>query len=347
MNSAKKLSVIMPVYNNEKYLAAAIDSILAQSFVDFELIIVNDCSIDASASIIAKYALCDQRIVVINNDRNLGLAGARNEALKVAGGEYLAFQDSDDISMPSRFAKQCAFLDSHSDYFLVGSRVISFGAAPDKVIGRLGSNDYLKSLLFFLNPFITSSVMLRNFNLHKDPAHYLLFDLNSTPSEDYSLWLNLFSYGKFYNLAEPLALYRLHAEQTSHSLVMQQKIRSAIIDTQRQFFKTLQISCSEDELFVNATIASNDYSGLSGQHLHIMSSWLSHLDKFVKNKDFGFFKSDLKIFQKVIGHVWYVYLVSTGCEQALFKALISSHHLSFWAKIKLCVRFYIRFFRNF
>jgi glycosyltransferase involved in cell wall biosynthesis len=145
------------------------------------------------------------------------LSGARNEALKIARGKYLAFQDSDDLSCLDRLTKQFNFLESRPDYFLVGSRVRVFGAGSSKIIGKIGSNNYLKSLLFFLNPFTTSSVMVRNFNLNKNSDDLILFDLNCTPAEDYDLWLTLFESGKFHNLSEPLALYRMHDQQTYHS----------------------------------------------------------------------------------------------------------------------------------
>ena len=111
-----KISVLMSVYNADKYLTEAMDSILAQTYPDFEMIVVNDKSTDKSGDILKAFAQKDPRIVILENAQNLGLTRSLNRGLAIAKGEYVARMDADDISAPDRFQKQVAFLDMHPDY---------------------------------------------------------------------------------------------------------------------------------------------------------------------------------------------------------------------------------------
>lgn len=109
-NIEKKVSVIMPAYNAEKYIEESILSVLNQTYKNFELIIINDCSTDSTLEIIHKYKLIDNRILVINNNENLGVVNSRNKAIYLASGSYLAFLDSDDIWLPLKLQKQISFM---------------------------------------------------------------------------------------------------------------------------------------------------------------------------------------------------------------------------------------------
>ena len=116
-----KVAVLMSVYNGEKYLREAINSILSQTFNDFEFLIINDGSTDGTADILKSYT--DSRIKIINNEKNIGLTKSLNKGLKIAKGEYIARQDADDISMPERLKEEVAFLEIHKDYAVVGTFV--------------------------------------------------------------------------------------------------------------------------------------------------------------------------------------------------------------------------------
>ena len=115
-----EISVIMSVYNDEKYIAKAIDSILTQSFSNFELIICDDYSTDRSSNIIEKYVKQDNRIVFFKNEKNLGLATSLNRCIERAKGKYIARMDSDDISLPNRFEVEYNYLEDNSDIVVVG-----------------------------------------------------------------------------------------------------------------------------------------------------------------------------------------------------------------------------------
>ena len=114
-----KVTVVIPVYNREKYLGIAVDSILSQTFPDFELLVIDDGSIDRSIDVVLSHS--DPRIRLVCNNTNLGVSTTRNKGIQLARGEYLAFLDSDDWAHPERLAKQTAFLDNHPDYSAVGS----------------------------------------------------------------------------------------------------------------------------------------------------------------------------------------------------------------------------------
>ena len=114
-----KVTVVIPVHNREKYVGIAVDSILSQTFSDFELLVIDDGSIDRSIDVVLSYS--DPRIGLVRNHTNLGVATTRNKGIQLACGEYLALLDSDDWAYPGRLAKQTAFLDNHPDYAAVGS----------------------------------------------------------------------------------------------------------------------------------------------------------------------------------------------------------------------------------
>jgi len=119
MTESPKISVVIPVYNREKYVQSAVDSILSQTFSDFELLVIDDGSTDGSIAVVQSYS--DPRIRFVRNNTNLGVSATRDKGIQLARGEYLAFLDSDDCAYPDRLRKQTAFLDNHPDYAAVGS----------------------------------------------------------------------------------------------------------------------------------------------------------------------------------------------------------------------------------
>lgn len=122
MKEIPKVSVLMSVYNGEKYLCEAIDSILNQNFKDFEFLIIDDCSTDGSADIIRSYT--DPRIRLIQNEKNIGLTRSLNKGLKLANAQYIARMDADDISLPNRFEKQVRFLQENPAHVAVGCWIL-------------------------------------------------------------------------------------------------------------------------------------------------------------------------------------------------------------------------------
>ncbi|MDD4353774.1 MAG: glycosyltransferase family A protein, partial [Candidatus Nanoarchaeia archaeon] len=130
-----RISVIMSAYNTERYIAEAIESILNQTFKDFEFIIIDDGSTDDSLKIIKRYVKKDRRIKLIHNKKNIGLTKSLNKGLKIAKGQYIARMDADDISLPQRFQIQYDFLEKNKDIFLIGTTAFLIDDKGDR-LGR-------------------------------------------------------------------------------------------------------------------------------------------------------------------------------------------------------------------
>ncbi|MDR2562943.1 MAG: glycosyltransferase [Prevotellaceae bacterium] len=208
INNQKPLvSVLTPVYNGEKYIREAIDSILSQSYSNWEMIIVNDGSTDATGSIIDSYT--DSRIQHVKIEKSRDLATVRNHAVSLASGKYIAKLDADDIALPQRIEKQIRFMETNPDYGLCGTWV--------KTIGKIGKIAYptnhnlIKCALLFHSPFIASSVMIKTHLLKQIP-----YRTEMKFAEDYDLWERLSKAGvKMKNLNEYLVEYRLHESNSS------------------------------------------------------------------------------------------------------------------------------------
>lgn len=218
-----KVSVIMPSYNSAQYIAEAIESILNQTFTDFEFIIINDGSTDDTAKIIKEYANKDHRIKFINHKKNKGFIGCLNECLDIASGEYIAKMDSDDISLPQRLEKQVKYLDEHPSVGMVGCGYRAFDHADFEYINPayVGYIDLIKGCATTVVLFRKS--IIDAFNLRFNPDFYC--------AEDYDFYSRFIRYADIHNLQEVLYLYRWHGENTS---IKKNKIQQDNSDIVRQ-----------------------------------------------------------------------------------------------------------------
>lgn len=206
-NRTPLLSVIMPVYNGQDYLVEAIESILTQTFKDFELITVNDGSIDNTLTILRK--LKDKRVIVIDSPVNLGLAKAMNLGIKKAKGKYIAKCDADDINMPTRFALQIRFLDRNGEYVLVGGNAEAIDQKGKKIgyIEMPESDKEIRRNLIRRNCLIHPTVMYKTDVVKRINGYREIFNKGA---EEYDLWFRLLNYGKSYNLQKKLIKRRFH-----------------------------------------------------------------------------------------------------------------------------------------
>lgn len=205
------ISVILPVYNGALYIKAAIDSILTQSFTDFELIIIDDGSSDSSESIIQ--TINDPRIRFLRQE-NRGLAVTLNIAIGMASGEFIARQDQDDISLPDRFSRQIEFLNRHADIDIVGSYIEMMSEAGEtlRIHREPVSDAAIKFHSLFGTPFAHPAVMMRAKFLKKNEIRY-----SEVPAQDYELWVRMLNCGaKGANIPEALVRYRVHPQSDSH-----------------------------------------------------------------------------------------------------------------------------------
>ncbi|MCX6720122.1 MAG: glycosyltransferase family A protein [Candidatus Staskawiczbacteria bacterium] len=205
-----KVSIIMPVYNVEKYIEEAIESILAQSFFNFEFLIFNDGSTDRTLEIIQRFN--DPRIKFFDSKENHGYLFHLNQGIKIARGEYILRMDGDDISLPCRIDKQVKFMDKHFEIGAAGSWAITIGARRNIKITTETNPELLRCRLFFSNPLVHPTMIirtsvLRRYNLLYDPEYY--------HTEDYKLWLDISRYSELANIPEVLLKYRIHPAQIS------------------------------------------------------------------------------------------------------------------------------------
>jgi glycosyltransferase involved in cell wall biosynthesis len=207
-----QVSVIMSVYNGSLYLREAIDSILNQTFKDFEFIIINDCSTDRTESILLDYASRDDRIVLINNEQNLGLTRSLNKGLAIATGEYIARQDADDISLPERLSEQVAYMASHPEVTFISSGVQYIDEQGQETWKYTPSCDpiVLRWHLLFYNPIRHSTVLWRRALVAEQVGDY---DPTFIYSQDYDLWVRIAE--KFSIQTLPLILVKLRWHESS------------------------------------------------------------------------------------------------------------------------------------
>lgn len=220
------ISVLMPVYNGAGFLAAAVDSVLAQTVTDFELIAIDDGSSDGSSDLLQQLAARDQRVRVVRQD-NQGIVASLNRALSLASAPLVARMDADDICRPDRFAKQIAFLDRHPEIAAVSGAM----DVIDEAGGYLRTEafptlpDAVDSELLYRSCVCHPAVMARTAALRSVGG----YRKNLQYAEDYDLWLRLAEVGKIANLPDVLLSYRLHTVKisTRHSTVQELAVLAA------------------------------------------------------------------------------------------------------------------------
>lgn len=209
--SAPTISVLLCVYNGADYLPQALDSVLGQTFSDWECVAVDDGSTDATPDILARYAKADARVRVWRNETNMGIPAARNRALSLAEGRYLACMDADDVSRSDRLQRQVAYMEERPKLALSCCRCLLWDGARalPGLDRRRGDPAAVKALFLFTNPIVQPGVIAR-----AEAVKRLGYDPACTCTEDLDLWLRMLSAGN--NLAvqkDYLVLYRRHAAQ--------------------------------------------------------------------------------------------------------------------------------------
>lgn len=237
------ISVIMSVYNGETYLKEAIESVINQTFKNWELIIINDCSTDSTGEILAEFSAKDERVKVYPNEVNLKLPSSLNRAISLSSGKYIARMDADDICLPDRFEKQYKFMEENDDVALSSCRFMTVKNGVYMSGGAGGRCDFraIKAMLFVANPILHPGVIaraeiLKNFN----------YDTTLTCTEDLELWTRLAASGmKMEILPECLLFYRLHDKQiTSTTLERQHK---EVVKIQQKYYDILAEKMDEDK----------------------------------------------------------------------------------------------------
>ena len=203
-----EVSVIMPAYNCEAFIGESVESILKQSFTDFEFIIIDDASTDKTVEMIRGYN--DPRIILLVKPGNTGYTDSLNMAIRLAKGKYIARMDADDIALVNRFEVQYRFLEKNKDTLVVGSHYKIIGT--DTTIHLPVTYDEVKITAMMHVPVAHPTAFIRKEVFTKYAFRY---DKNFEPAEDYDLWCKVLEKGKIENIDEVLLLYRHHNLQQS------------------------------------------------------------------------------------------------------------------------------------
>jgi glycosyltransferase involved in cell wall biosynthesis len=328
MSKEPKISVILPVFNAEAYLQEAIESILNQTFTDFECIIINDGSTDSSLEIIASYAEKDKRIVVISRE-NKGLIASLNEGISIAKGEYIARMDADDISLPERLSTQINFLDSNKNIGLVSCNFRYFQNNEEwrYTWPFFFEKDLeIKALMPFHSPIVHAAVLIRKSLLPTKP-----YNTNYAHAEDYKLWVDLANKTTFYNIPKVLYKVRQHNSKVSvlHNPIQTQNslkiVAEYLKDSNFKHFDSVLHAALMTQFFVANRIDIKSlisYINMISTHFnqkanYAVGNWLKAI--FIVNNTkipFLFFFYLLFREPKVLGQMSFVQILSL-CKRSL------------------------------
>lgn len=272
--NAPRVTVLMPVYNGESYLREAMDSILNQTFTDFEFLIINDGSTDSSVAIIESYD--DARIRLVHNNGNLGLIATLNRGMELAEGEYIARMDCDDISLPLRLAKQVAFMDRHLDVGVCGTWYMSFGSGTDHVC-RLPSDVNGIRIIFLFNSMIAhpTACIRRSIVV----SNSLSYDKNYPHAEDYEFWTQVLENSDLANIPEILLYYRVHASQITQKHISFMRDSSNRVRT--KLLQEMGSFPSAEELEIHKFLGSPETFVSIVSNLNDCKSYLAAADRWL------------------------------------------------------------------
>ena len=280
------VTVLMPVYNAELYLNEAIESILNQTFINFEFLIINDGSIDKSEQIISSYK--DHRIRYVKNEANLKLIATLNKGIEMAQGKYIVRMDADDISLPHRLQTQFDFMELHPNVALCGSwfEVLDGKSGVGKYVGN--HYEIMMKMLYqchFCHPsVIMRKSILENFIVKFDPLY--------THAEDYDFFIRIGEKFELANIQEILIMYRVHNQSVSQRNKETQSKNSTVI--KQNLFKKIGLNMDENQLDFFSTIMQHEYEQTKEYVINV-SSFFENL--LAANENSVFFEKEfLKIY---------------------------------------------------
>lgn len=283
----------MPVYNGERYIREAVQSVLRQTITSWELIIVDDASTDSTGKILESFK--DSRVKIIKNRENSGSVVSRNVAFAQIRSEYVAILDADDRAMPTRFEEQVRFLDTHPDFGLVGAwaKIIDEnGKSLGRVVRELIPSEKIPIKLLFHNVLAFSSVMMRKSAMPPMP-----FDEKTVPVEDVALYLKMLPRGKFGILPKVLVCYRSHSKGISK--VYNDKRREVMDRLITEQLKNLGLTPSAEEVKIHRT----NYGYEGNDLLEFLKKRETWLEKLIdRNRKTEIYPK--KLFEEVVAEKW-------------------------------------------
>jgi glycosyltransferase involved in cell wall biosynthesis len=277
-NNNPKVSVVMSVYNEpEQWLKQAIDSILSQTFGDFEFIIINDNPQRViNRELLQNYCNLDSRIIILENSTNIGLTKSLNIGLLKAKGSYIARMDADDVSLPTRFAKQVDFMDANPNCIACGSWMTYFNdSGLMDLVKEPTESEEIKTTLLLRNCIAHPTVFLRRKVLE---FHSIFYNEQVRYCQDYDLFSRLANHGELANLPEPLLNYRRSDQQISTSKSHEQRALGYNIGFNYFISVLRSYGLKKEDKNLLSKIKSLDVDDLKNRHL--LSAYYSNLALF-------------------------------------------------------------------
>ncbi|MEM6884010.1 MAG: glycosyltransferase [Verrucomicrobiota bacterium] len=307
------VSIIMPVYNTASYVHEAIDSVLKQSFQDFELLVYDDGSTDGSVSVIESFS--DPRIRLVKSEVNQGYTTWLNRGLQDSRGELIARMDADDISAPERLEKQVAWMRKNPQGVLLGTCCRLIDAKGAEVGRKLHptSNAALQWELLLDNPFQHPSVMMRAEILRQ---YGLEYDLSLQPTEDYGLWAHLALHGEVGNLPECLLDYRVHDTQISQEKRhLQLSCHDRVVEHQLGPFDDILSLSSESKVALKEFVQGEVLEKFADKASGVLKDYLQLKRVFINRNAFESNQEVQSIKARCYPLIWRSIMKSSSCGQ--------------------------------
>lgn len=281
----------MPVWNGEKYLEEAVNSILKQTFTDFEFIIIDDGSTDKTASILSSFR--DPRIKIFTNEKNLGMAANFNRLIDLSCGEYMVRMDADDIALPKRIAVQVSFMEKHPAIGVCGSFVKNIGKGAGRIGKYFTSPSEINAGLLFSTSMAHPSVILRRSTFLR---YNLRYDATFNPADDYDLWVRASRLTGLANIPKVLLLYRVHEGNITGRKAMDRKVHAEEIKLRQ--LQNIGLSPTKDELNLHTGIRAGDENFL--RRLGEIEKWFLKIR--TANQKSGLYEA--AALEQVLGERW-------------------------------------------
>ena len=326
-----KISVVMPAYNAEKYIGESIESILNQTFTDFEFIIIDDGSTDRTAEIIKSYN--DKRIKYVKNEINSGIVFSLNRGLDLAQGKYIARMDADDIAMKERFDKQLNYMEHNSCIAVVGSNINMFGEDIETKTFLFDTDCRIAKANLIFNSCLAHPTALIRKSILDD--NNLKYNPDFNGFEDYELWWRIAKVSEISVLDDILLNYRIHKMQITQTYSQKDLNKGRMFLKNRLHDLGLELSEQEEELFSKYCI--NDFAGAD---INLSLKFLEIMTKIVDNNSKSKFFNDKAIRYVCYGAASNVVnsaLVSDKERNNLRKALLKSNLSTPKNKIKFVI----------
>jgi len=332
----KRVTILMPVYNGQEFLQETMDSVLSQTYADFNFLIINDGSTDSSEEIIKSYN--DPRIVYVENEKNIGYIRTLNRGLDMIDSEFIARMDADDLWVPTKLEKQIKVLDEKPEVGICGTSIRKFGVVEGDFIFPV-DNDGLRVGFLFFCKMSHPSVVFRTSFLNETGFRYRV---DYHPAEDYKMWVDSIDRTQIWNIPEVLVFYRQHPSQ-----VTKQKDPSQIhtVNSIREelLTKVSPLFTNEEKKFHNDIFINSDIQ--STQDYKKFRKWSYTLQS--KNRESGDYLKDNILKEELNTHIqvrYKIYILDKYFKKFSLKSYLSYflsfdwQYLSFKRNIKLILK---------